>query len=131
MDRSSVPPPCGAVGSHCFFSPGADLLIRANWDNLVADDQREEDSVPQLTGLGLFHARESQTSLPTEPTDAESITDEMSNSSDSAAFPAAEVTTSANASNPIYLPVIAVILVGFLVVALGTVLIKYRRTSTN
>ena len=110
-------------------NPGADLLVRANWESVVTDEEYDDVPSLQLTGLGSLEIEQPQAELAGETSPAE-VTQEKST------FPAEDVNSEGQgvplttvSSERMYLSTVVVLALGLVVVTVGTVLIKYRQTN--
>ena len=120
-------------------NPGADMLIRANWDLLVSSQDVAEKVLPELTGLGDF----------TSDLEVQDDTTEIHDTTEirSVAVAAAEPFPTTNAggshtpatvtpptvsptvepsSTMLVIPVVGVVLLGLVVVMIGTLLMRSR-----
>ena len=136
-------------------NPGADMLVRANWDLLVSDEDFAEVELPELTGLGTFAAEPAMIvenrnveHADTEDSDASAVnvaaedverhaatidvaTNERSNHAPAATAPATLPPTNAPTSTTILLPVFGIVLLGFVVLVIGTLVIRIRGVSSS
>jgi len=119
-------------------NPGADMLIRANWDQLIAGVFVEERSLPPLTGLGALESNQEKTSettevlpIATEPMPMATKGNDPPQTADLVRAPASESITTVTHINPIYSSVFVIVMLGLLVVTVGTLLIKSRQAGTN
>ena len=110
-------------------NPGADLLVRANWESVVTDEDYDDVPSLQLTGLGSLEIEQPQAELAGETSPAE-VTQEKPMlplediNSEGQGVPLTQVS-----SKRMYLSTAVVLALGLVVVTFGTVLIKYRQTN--
>lgn len=110
-------------------NPGADLLVRANWESVVTDEDYDDVPSLQLTGLGSLEIEQPQAELASETSPVE-VTQEKPT------LPAEDVNSEGQgvpltkvSSKQMYLSTAVVLALGLVVVTFGTVLIKYRQTN--
>ena len=114
-------------------NPGADMLIRANWELLVSSQDVAEKVLPELTGLGAFT---SDPEVEHDTTDTRSVavaaaeefptTSAGGSHTPAAVTPATVPPTVEPSSTMLVIPVVGVVLLGLVVVVIGTLLIRSR-----
>ncbi|MBI86126.1 MAG: hypothetical protein CMJ81_23260 [Planctomycetaceae bacterium] len=110
-------------------NPGADLLVRANWESFVADEDYGDESSLQLTGLGSLEIEQPQAELPDEALPAEVTQQEPTHPVEDANGEVQDVPLAKVSNERIYLSTVVILALGLFVVTVGTVLIKYRQTN--
>ena len=111
-------------------NPGADMLVRANWENLITGTI-EEQSLPTLIGLGAIDtgARRDLTTLSDQGT---TETDQPPQSTPPPTTMVSEEQSEiAHRQSSLFVPVIGIFALGLLVVAVGSVWIKLRHTVSQ
>lgn len=123
---------CGACSCEVKVqNPGADLLVRANWDRLITDADNDEPWLPPLTGLGKIELAHQQSAVTDDPDLVETVPDHAGLLVDPVTATVTEGIVNTSSTNPIYLSMIVLVVLGFLVVIVGTLMIKSRQTSTD
>ena len=110
-------------------NPGADLLVRANWESVVTDEDYGDESSLQLTGLGSLEIEQTQAELPGEKLPAEVTQEKPTHPVEDVNREVQEVPLTKVSNERIYLSTVIVLALGLFVVTVGTVLIKYRQTN--
>ena len=110
-------------------NPGADLLVRANWESVVTDEDYDDVASLQLTGLGSLEIEQPQAEMsgetsPTEVTQEKPTLPAEDVNSEVQGVPLTKVS-----NKRMYLSTAVVLALGLVVVTVGTVLIKYRQTN--
>ena len=121
---------CGACSCEVKAqNPGADMLVRANWERLVTDVAVDDQPLPSLIGLGALAPATASTESESTVTvqDASLLPASVASTPVSGENTTATNTTTAMHSQSLYVTVIVMFMLGFLVVAVGTVLIKSRQ----
>ena len=122
---------CGACSCEVKMqNPGADMLVRANWEELVGNFSIDVQSLPPLTGVGAFEVSELPASVAVEPMPITTKQDESSPPAEVAHAPVSDGNATATAyQNPIHWSVIVIVMLGLLVVSVGSILIKSRQKT--
>ena len=114
-------------------NPGADMLIRANWDLLVSSQDVEEEILPELTGLGAFtsdpeveHDTTEIRSVAVAAAEPFPTTSAGGSRTPAAVTPATVPPTVEPSSTMLVIPVVGVVMLGLVVVVIGTLLIRSR-----
>jgi hypothetical protein len=120
-------------------NPGADMLIRANWDLLVSSQDIAEKVLPELTGLGDFTSDlevQDDTTEIHDTTEIRSVavaaaesfptTSAGGSHTPAAVTPATVPPTVEPSSTMLVIPVVGVVLLGLVVVMIGTLLMRSR-----
>ena len=111
-------------------NPGADMLVRANWDELLPDAPIDHEPLPLLSGLGGLQVSEEQPSSQAELSPS-TAPEESPPPSEVTQVVATEPTANNSRNYPIYVSLGATVLLAILVVAIGSFLIRARQTSIN
>jgi len=122
-------------------NPGADMLVRADWDSFVSDERHHDENMPQLIGLGSFENRPPRSVSQTETvvaavpprlaTSNGATPHATSDSGHATGNPTAKVPSTAASGTPFYWYTIAIVGTAALLVIGGTVLIRFRQGSPN
>ena len=123
-------------------NPGADLLFAAPWSDLVTESVMVEQLLPELTGLGPLVADEKTANTPINPDsdDLVSVMDIDVSETDvgtSTGGPPGEdegnplpTATTPQFPFPLTIPIAAVMLLGLVIVVIGTVVMTLRQEQT-
>ncbi|MCH2114920.1 MAG: hypothetical protein MK171_08430 [Pirellulales bacterium] len=114
-------------------NPGADMLIRVNWDLLVSSQDVEEKILPELTGLGAFtsdpeveHDNTDTRSVAVAAAESFPTTSAGGSHTLAVVTPAPVPPTVEPSSTMLVFPVVGVVLLVLVVVVLGTLWIRSR-----
>ena len=106
------------------------MLVRANWEELVENFSIDVQSLPPLTGVGAFEVSELPASVAVEPMPIATKQDESSPPAEVARAPVSDGNATPTAyRNPIHWSVIVIVILGLLVVSVGSILIKSRQKT--
>lgn len=115
-------------------NPGGDLLMRANWDQLLGNLEFDVDFLPELTALGPIRdavVKLEATTSPTSPETESAAAISPIRTADRPIIPDAPTAAPTTSRLPAYLPAVGVVLGGLLVVLIGTWVIKARQAPAG
>ena len=123
---------CGACSCEVKSqNPGADMLFRVNWEELITMPDVDHEPLPELTGLGALEVDDEPADETIESAAISTESENLAPPVDVTAAPVAVSNAETKSSYSLFVPAVVVVILGLLVVVFGTVVIQFRQKSTH
>lgn len=123
---------CGACSCEVKSqNPGADMLFRVNWEELITMPDVDHEPLPELTGLGALEVDDEPADETIESAAISTESENLAPPVDVTAAPVSVSNAETKSSYSLFGPAVVVVILGLLVVVFGTVVIQFRQKSTH